>query len=68
MFSLPYSGGIALLLLVLVAAYPLLNRICRCVVLDFLTLSPPVFVTGQHINPGQPTHSPPVAGAGGETG
>ena len=32
------------------------------------TLSPPVSVTGQHINPGQPTHSPPVAGAGGETG
>lgn len=30
--------------------------------------SPPVSVTGQHINPGQPTYSPPVAGAGGETG
>lgn len=32
------------------------------------TLSPPVSVTGQRLNPGQPTHSPPVAGAGGETG
>jgi len=31
-------------------------------------LSPPVSVTGQRLNPGQPTHSPPVAGAGGETG
>lgn len=32
------------------------------------TLSPPVSVTGQRLNPGQPTHSPPVAGTGGETG
>lgn len=31
-------------------------------------MSPPVSVTGQRLNPSQPTHLPPVAGAGGETG
>lgn len=30
--------------------------------------SPPVSVTGQRLTPGQPVDSPPVAGAGGETG
>lgn len=30
--------------------------------------SPPESVTGQHLTPGQSAQSPPVAGAGGETG